>query len=77
LAEQNIRVERFDVDVRRDGGGSQADDRAAQHQQHNRHPDQPPPRRQPVNPSRSVGGETPDPRPITTRTNDTQINLVA
>jgi flagellar hook-length control protein FliK len=77
LAEQNIRVERFDVDVRREGGGSQADDRAAQHQQHNHQPDQPPPRRQPVNQSRLGEGAPPDTRTIPTRTNDTQINLVA
>jgi flagellar hook-length control protein FliK len=75
LAEQNIRVERFDVDVRRDGGGSQADDRAAQHQQ--QQPDQPPPRRPAM--TQSQIGE-PAPRETTAvnkGNNDTQINLVA
>ncbi len=33
LAEQNIRIERFDVDVRRDDKGGHADGRALQHQQ--------------------------------------------
>jgi flagellar hook-length control protein FliK len=37
LAEQNIRVERFDVDVRREGAGSQADPRAPQDQQQSQH----------------------------------------
>jgi flagellar hook-length control protein FliK len=37
LAEQNIRVERFDVDVRRDGSGEQADPRAFHDGQNSRH----------------------------------------
>jgi flagellar hook-length control protein FliK len=37
LAEQNIRVDRFDVDVRREGAGGQADPRAAQDQQQPQH----------------------------------------
>jgi flagellar hook-length control protein FliK len=45
LAEQNIRIERFDVDVRRDGG-SQPDGHAARQEQRQQ-PDQSPPRRQP------------------------------
>lgn len=46
LAEQNIRVDRFDVDVRQDGAGGQADARGWQQQQHSQHqPDQSAPRR--------------------------------
>ena len=33
LAEQNIRIERFDVDVRQDGSGGQPDPRGSQHEQ--------------------------------------------
>lgn len=46
LAEQNIRVDRFDVDVRRDGTGSQADTRGSQQQAFQHQPEQPAPRRQ-------------------------------
>jgi flagellar hook-length control protein FliK len=41
LAEQNIRVDRFDVDVRQDGAGGQANARGWQQQQQSQHqPDQ-------------------------------------
>jgi flagellar hook-length control protein FliK len=43
LAEQNIRVDRFDVDVRREGTSGQADARGSQQQQFQQ-PDQPSPR---------------------------------
>jgi flagellar hook-length control protein FliK len=46
LAEQNIRVDRFDVDVRRDASDSQADARGSQHQQFQHQPEQASPRRQ-------------------------------
>jgi flagellar hook-length control protein FliK len=46
LAEQNIRVDRFDVDVRREGGGGQTDTRGSQQQAFQHQPDQPTPRRQ-------------------------------
>jgi flagellar hook-length control protein FliK len=45
LAEQNIRVDRFDVDVRREGNGGQTDARGSQQQQFQHQPDQPAPRR--------------------------------
>lgn len=45
LAEQNIRVDRFEVDVRRDGAGGQADARGWQQQQSQHQPDQSSPRR--------------------------------
>jgi flagellar hook-length control protein FliK len=38
LAEQNIRIERFDVDVRQDGSGGQADARASQHEHSGQQP---------------------------------------
>jgi flagellar hook-length control protein FliK len=75
LAEQNIRVERFDVDVRRDGGGSQGNQNAPQHQQHDHQPDQPPPRRQPATAPLSGGSEKTTPAQI--NTDNSQINLVA
>jgi flagellar hook-length control protein FliK len=77
LAEQNIRVERFDVDVRRDGGGSQADGRAAHHEQRNHQSDQPPPRREPAPPPRTAPAATRDAPSILNPTSDTRINLVA
>jgi flagellar hook-length control protein FliK len=33
LAEQNIRIDRFDVDVRQEGSGGQPDPRGSQHEQ--------------------------------------------
>ena len=76
LAEQNIRVERFDVDVRRDGGGSQADGRAAQQQQ-NHQSDQPPPRRETTAQPRTAEAATREAPVILNPINDTRINLVA
>lgn len=38
LAEQNIRIERFDVDVRQEDSSRQSDGRAAQQEQHDRRP---------------------------------------
>jgi flagellar hook-length control protein FliK len=76
LAEQNIRIERFDVDVRREGSGSQADGRAAQHEQQHQ-PDQSQPRRPPSTQARI---EEPAPREaaaLQNRANNTQINLLA
>ncbi len=74
LAEQNIRIERFDVDVRQEGGGHSpsSPQQGRQQQPHHgaphRHPS-----RQPV--------PTPEPAPATpataSLTTDTQINLVA
>ncbi len=77
LAEQNIRVERFDVDVRRDGSGGQSDGRAAQQQQDHQHPDQPPPRRQPAaqpNAGEPAPRETPT---VDNRIHNAMLNIVA
>ncbi|MEX2308482.1 MAG: flagellar hook-length control protein FliK [Pirellulales bacterium] len=76
LAEQNIRVERFDVDVRREGGG-QADNRAAQHQQQQRQPDQSAPRRPSITQPRISERPLHEAAVIQNRINDTGINLVA
>jgi flagellar hook-length control protein FliK len=76
LAEQNIRVDRFDVDVRQDGSGAQADARGWQQQQPQHQPDRSLPRRQvptqpkasPVSPSER-GASAP-------RVGDTGLNLI-
>jgi flagellar hook-length control protein FliK len=76
LAEQNIRVERFDVDVRREGGGGQTDPRAAQdhHQPHQGHGE---PRRRPAA-QPSVTETIRQDKPIDrTTSSDRGINLVA
>jgi flagellar hook-length control protein FliK len=75
LAEQNIRIERFDVDVRREGSGGQADPRAPQDRQPQQqgHPE----RRQPAMQQRESAAPrsfTPIALPLT---NNPGINLVA
>jgi flagellar hook-length control protein FliK len=75
LAEQNIRVERFDVDVRRDGTGAQADPRAAHDQQQSQQ-DQSNQRRRP--PAPPVLESALKVRPAAAaRTGNDGINLVA
>jgi flagellar hook-length control protein FliK len=74
LAEQNIRIERFDVDVRQEGGGhSPSSPQHGRHQQPHHGSPHRHPTRQPV--------PTPEPAPATpataSLTTDTQINLVA
>lgn len=75
LAEQNLRIERFDVDVRREGGDQPNSGPQQQGQRHDA-PDSGPTRRArtaPV-PTRAAAAEEPAPRrPIT----DTSINVVA
>jgi len=75
LAEQNIRVERFDVDVRREGSGGQADPRAPQDRQppQQEHTE----RRQPAMQQRESAAPqhiAPVAQPLT---DNTGINLVA
>ncbi len=77
LAEQNIRVERFDVDVRRDGSGGQADPRASQDQQQQQPQQGHPQRRQSNLPQRDTSTQrqvTPAASPLI---NNSGINLVA
>jgi flagellar hook-length control protein FliK len=76
LAEQNIRVERFDVDVRRDGGQS-SDGRTAHQQQHNASSDQPPPRREASAAPRMGKTAAPQPSLAVHVASDGRINLVA
>jgi flagellar hook-length control protein FliK len=75
LAEQNIRVDRFDVDVRQEGSGGQTDTRGSQQQQFQHQSDQPTPRRQPqLQSSRELApAERIVASPIVT---DTGLNLI-
>jgi flagellar hook-length control protein FliK len=79
LAEQNIRVERFDVDVRREGSGNQADDRAAQQQQHqqNHGSDQPPARRRAASQLRAAEPVLREEPALPLGGRNSQINLMA
>src|SRR5262249_57309860 len=75
LAEQNIRVDRFDVDVRQDGSGAQADARGWQQQQPQHQPDQSSPRRQvPTPPKANVAA--PERVASAPRVGDTGLNLI-
>jgi flagellar hook-length control protein FliK len=78
LAEQNIRIERFDVDVQRDNGGAQADPRASQQQHEQQQSSEQHDSRRPLPPRESAAGA---PRPsapaAAARTNAQGINLVA
>jgi flagellar hook-length control protein FliK len=73
LAEQNIRVERFDVDVRRENGGQQPAPQNP-HQERQPHPE---PRRHPAAPTRSNDAVRPDGPLDQSLPNGTGINLVA
>jgi flagellar hook-length control protein FliK len=74
LAEQSIRIERFDVDVRRDGGSNQA--QSGPHQHRDPSSPQAPPRNPSPNaqraPATAQAAQVPG-----ARRGDTQINLVA
>jgi flagellar hook-length control protein FliK len=76
LAEQNIRVERFDVDVRRDGSESQADTRGSRHQQFQQPSEQPTPRRQSATQSRPAMQPQPQVRATTSTVSDNGLNLI-
>jgi len=76
LAEQNIRVDRFDVDVRREGTGGQADTRGS-HQQHFQHqPQEPAPRRPGPMLPRERATPAPETVPDTLRISDAGLNLI-
>ena len=70
-------AQQFDVDVRREGNGGQADGRAAQQEQHDRQPDQAPPRRESAAQQRTTKATALELPVIRNPINDTQINLVA
>jgi flagellar hook-length control protein FliK len=76
LAEQNIRVDRFDVDVRQDGAGGQANARGSQQQAFQHQPEQPAQRR-PAAPQvqpRKVART--EPAPVTPTITDAGLNLI-
>jgi flagellar hook-length control protein FliK len=76
LAEQNIRVDRFDVDVRRDGTGNQTDAHGSQQQAFQNQSEQPSPRRQPtqqVQVREAVRAET---APVAPTISDAGLNLI-
>lgn len=75
LAQQNIRVDRFDVDVRRDGSGSQADARGSQ-QQFQHQPDQSSPRRQAPIVPRQQETAPQEITPATPIVSDAGLNLI-
>jgi flagellar hook-length control protein FliK len=76
LAEQNIRVDRFDVDVRRDGTGGQADARGSQQQAFQHQPDEPAPRRQPTPQLQPRNVVRTEPTPVAPTISDTGLNLI-
>ncbi len=76
LAEQNIRVDRFDVDVRREGTGEQSNARGSQHQQFQHQPDQPEPRRQAQPQQRTREVTAPERIAIEPSVSDTGLNLI-
>jgi flagellar hook-length control protein FliK len=76
LAEQNIRVDRFDVDVRREGTSGQTDTRGSQQQQFQHQPDQPAPRRQAQPQVRPREPAAPERSAITPSVSDTGLNLI-
>jgi flagellar hook-length control protein FliK len=73
LIEQNIRIERFDVDVRRDGGGGQQAP-TPQYQQQREHQSHSTPPRNPI--ARIDRGEETTVPTAGVRVSDSQINLV-
>ncbi len=76
LAEQNIRVDRFDVDVRREGTGGQADTRGSQQQQFQHQPDQPAPRQQANMLQRERDSATQDVLSTPPAVSDAGLNLI-
>jgi flagellar hook-length control protein FliK len=78
LAEQNVRIERFDVDVRRDGNGDQAN-RGPQQRQFQQHQQfyQTPSGRPALAPTRGAEDSASGPAPTDRTITDTTINLVA
>jgi flagellar hook-length control protein FliK len=76
LAEQNIRVDRFDVDVRRDGSGGQTDARGSQQQHFQHEPDQPAPRRQAQPQQQARETVAPERTAIVPSVGDTGLNLI-
>ena len=76
LAEQNIRVDRFDVDVRRDSADKQTDTRGSQQQQFQHQPDQSAPRRQAQPQPRTREIPLPERTVIAPSASDAGLNLI-
>jgi flagellar hook-length control protein FliK len=76
LAEQNIRIERFDVDVRQENSGGQADPRASQ-QEHRQHPQQQPHSRHAAGRSAASQPTTDEAPNIRSRLINSELNLLA
>jgi flagellar hook-length control protein FliK len=76
LAEQNIRIERFDVDVRQENLGGQADPRSSQ-QEHRQHQPQQPGSRHAAGHSATSHAATADSPRVLTRLTNTELNVLA
>lgn len=76
LAEQNIRVDRFDVDVRRESTGGQTDARGSQQQQFQHQSDQPAPRRHVPPQPRTPEIAAPERIAIAPSVSDAGLNLI-
>ena len=76
LAEQNIRIERFDVDVRRDGSGGSPDDRTAQQQQHQNQQQHDSSPRRPASQPHIEATPRQEDTSVQHKINDREINLV-
>jgi flagellar hook-length control protein FliK len=76
LAEQNIRIERFDVDVRQENSGGQSDPRSSQQEQRQHQPQQPNPRHDSGRPA-ATHAPTSDAPPVLTRLTNSELNVLA
>jgi flagellar hook-length control protein FliK len=76
LAEQNIRVERFDVDVRQENSGGQADPRSSQQERRQQQPQQPN-SRHPAGRSAATQAPTDDAPHALTRLTNSELNVLA
>jgi flagellar hook-length control protein FliK len=76
LAEQNIRIERFDVDVRQDNHGGQADSHGSQQEQRQHQPQQPQSRHA-AGRSAATQATTGDVPHIGARLSSSELNLLA
>jgi flagellar hook-length control protein FliK len=76
LAEQNIRIDRFDVDVRQEGSGGQADPRSPQQEQRQQRFQQPSSHDQ--SPRAPSGGSArPETTPLHSRITNNGLNMLA
>jgi flagellar hook-length control protein FliK len=76
LAEQNIRIERFDVDVRQENNGGQANPQGSNQNPYQPRPDQSEPRRSAMSQQRMTEVDTPKLQSIAPRISNTEINLI-